>query len=54
MQSYLQSEANVVDAIVSSPDVGINSIGLTERGRQQAKEVCHQIKVAQSFFYCFC
>ena len=32
----------MVNLIVSSPDVGINFYGLTEKGKQQAKEVCHQ------------
>ena len=40
-----QSTANIANLIVSDPAVGIDSYGLTDRGKQQAKNVRVRVRV---------
>ena len=53
---WLQAESNVQRVLVSEPAVGVVSYGLTEKGRQQAKEVynSHQKGVAELQFMLPC
>ena len=41
-----QAECNVKGVLVSNPEVGINQYGLTDFGRQQAKEVCSCVDIS--------